>query len=269
MQQEYTVLIRFTCSQCGKSFKVEERFAGKKGRCPCGNNIDIPESALDEQEQNKIDDTPENHTNGKTKSRNRIFVYIVLLCIVTGALGILILTVSRSKDEKDRDGIESGALSNVTSNSTDRQNETNPSSNAWALFVINNRFISQCYSEINNINTGITIKYGEDAVNSAYDECTKWDLDGIILPIKESFTIAEVVSEIGQYKSLNKSTIMPPDIFKSNEYHWEHFYLYTKENDDKVMKIFLFTKEISRLLPPGVKLTEAAKTYLTENNSPK
>ena len=35
--------IRFTCSKCGKHFKVDERSAGKKGRCPCGNNIHIPE----------------------------------------------------------------------------------------------------------------------------------------------------------------------------------------------------------------------------------
>jgi len=35
--------IRFICSKCGKRFKVDERSAGKKGRCPCGNHIHIPE----------------------------------------------------------------------------------------------------------------------------------------------------------------------------------------------------------------------------------
>jgi hypothetical protein len=261
-------LIRFTCSQCGKHLKVEERFAGKKGRCTCGNHIDIPEITQEEQEQSKIDDKPENHTYGKTKSRNIKFVYIILLCIVVGVLGILILTVSGSKDENERDEIESDVVSHVTSNSTDRQNEANASSNAWALFVTNNRFISQCYGEENNIYTGKTIKYGEDIINSAYDTCTELEIDFVILPIKESFTIAEVVSEIGQYRLLNKSTTLPPDILKLDEYHWDHFYLYTKENDDKVMKLFLFTKEISQLLPPGVKLTEAAQTYLAENNHP-
>ena len=261
-------MIRFTCSQCGKRFKVEEGFAGKKGRCICGNHIDIPESTQDEQEQSKIEDIPENHSYGKAKSRNRIFVYIILLCIVVGILGILILTVSRSKDERNRDGIESGDLSNVAGNSTDRQNETKASSNAWALFVTNDRFISQCYGEENNIYTGKTIKYGEDVINSAYKTCTELNIDFVIVPIKESFTIAEVVSEIGQYRWLNNSTTLPPDILKLDEYHWDHFYLYTKENDDKVMKVFLFTKEISQLLTPGVKLTEAAKAYLAENNHP-
>ena len=261
-------MIRFTCSQCGKHFKVEEGFAGKKGRCPCGNYIDIPESIQDGQIQSNIDDIPENHAYGSAKSRNRLYVYVILLCIVVGALGILILTVSGSKDKRDIGGIESGALSHVTDNSSDRKSKNNASSNDWALFVTNNRFISQCYGEENNIYTGKTIKYGEDAINSAYDVCTELDLDFVILPIKESFTIAEVVSEIGQYKWLNESTILPPGLIRLNEYHWEHFYLYTKTNDDKVTKLCLFTKEISQLLLPGVKLTEAAKTYLTENNSP-
>ncbi len=35
-------MIRFFCKNCGKRFKVNDQLSGKRGRCPCGNRIEIP-----------------------------------------------------------------------------------------------------------------------------------------------------------------------------------------------------------------------------------
>ena len=35
-------MIKFSCSKCGEHFSVEDDKGGKRGRCPCGNIIDIP-----------------------------------------------------------------------------------------------------------------------------------------------------------------------------------------------------------------------------------
>src|SRR5439155_14853507 len=40
--QEFDVAILLTCT-CGKKLKIDDRYAGKQGRCPaCGGTLDIP-----------------------------------------------------------------------------------------------------------------------------------------------------------------------------------------------------------------------------------
>ena len=37
-------MIRFTCSNCSRLIRVEDKYAGKKGKCPkCGNAVVVPE----------------------------------------------------------------------------------------------------------------------------------------------------------------------------------------------------------------------------------
>ncbi len=36
-------MIKFSCSKCGEHFAVEDDKGGKRGKCLCGNIIDIPD----------------------------------------------------------------------------------------------------------------------------------------------------------------------------------------------------------------------------------
>jgi hypothetical protein len=38
-------MVRVACPRCGKSFSVDDRFAGKRGKCRCGAVVTIPSAA--------------------------------------------------------------------------------------------------------------------------------------------------------------------------------------------------------------------------------
>ena len=52
-------MIKFACPSCSKSMRVDDSYAGKKGKCPkCGNTLEVPEqSALIEFECESCDYT--------------------------------------------------------------------------------------------------------------------------------------------------------------------------------------------------------------------
>jgi hypothetical protein len=253
--------IKFTCSQCGKHFKVEEKFSGKSGRCPCGNQIRIPIITQNRQEQSKSDDMTYNHVKGDTANRNRLYVYATLLCIVTGAIGVSMFTILRSKDKEGGVPITSNALSVISIDSNEIQDSANVTSDAWALFLTNDAFVSKCYCESSN---GKTIARGKEAINWMYDSVKNYENVNMMCPIEASFTIKDVVSEVGIYKRTPEKNDKYFKLFGDN-YYWKYFMLTTKVNSNIVAYLQIDFYALGKILPPGVKLTEAAENYLSKS----
>ena len=250
--------IKFTCSQCGKHFKVEEKFSGKSGRCPCGNQIRIPIVTQKRQERSKGDDTSYNHVKGDTANRNRLYVYVILLCIVTGAIGVSMFTIFRSKDKEDGVPIASNALSVTSSDSNEIQDSANMTSDAWALFLTNDAFVSKCYYD----SSKETRERGKEVINWMYDSVKDFENVNMMCPIEASFTIKDVVSEVGIYERTLEDHIL---LVPCNNYYWKYFTLTTKVNSDIVTYLQIDCYALGKILPAGVKLTEAAENYLSKS----
>ncbi len=81
------ILIRFSCPQCGKHFKVDERLAGKKGRCPCGNHIRLPDTLQmhDTIGRSKSSETTSRHcwiSNSESRSDAVVRVVAMLFAVL-------------------------------------------------------------------------------------------------------------------------------------------------------------------------------------------
>jgi len=175
---------------------------------------------------------------------------------------VSVFTIFRSTDKGDGVPIASNALSLTSSDSNEIQNSADATSDAWAMFLTNDAFVSKCYCDSSD---GKTIARGKEAINWMYDSVKDLENVGMMCAVEASFTIKDVVSEVGIYKRTPEKN----DIYLAlygDHYYWKHFMLTTKVNSDIVAYLQIDFYALGKILPPEVKLTEAAENYLTRGN---
>ncbi len=296
--------IRFTCSQCGKHFTVEEEYAGKRGRCPCGNQIHIPETTQNGRGQGKGDSITCNNAKSNATPRIRLYVYAILLCMVIAVCARFTRSIIAPKNTRSETDLDASVLSpptdqsvgdhyeaKVSSLSENKRSETeldasesSPTTDqrigdhdeakvlnsAWALFVTNSTFVSKCYRR----GADGTQMSGEDLINMMYSRSANKGYSSMC-SVKTSFTISDVVNAVGPYNLAGTLDIIIPTVRGGqidlesprekttyNDYRWNYFSLRTGKDSDKVTGLCLECGELSKILPSGAKLTEAARNFL-------
>lgn len=87
------MMIRFSCSSCGKDYEVKEEVAGRRAKCSCGSEILIPAKSDSGPGGRPCEDDPDVKNFDRDRIIRRNFLARLIGCSIGAVIGVVIVFV--------------------------------------------------------------------------------------------------------------------------------------------------------------------------------